>query len=73
MGFGTEIIRWIKFFNCNVQASMIQCGILSSFFAIKRGCRQGDPSSPYLFILSGQILSILAQNEKNKGNKMRKY
>ena len=65
MGFGTEFIRWIKLFNCNVQASVIQCGILSSFFTIKRGCRQGDPSSPYLFILCGQILSILIQNDKN--------
>ena len=36
-----------------------------------KGCRQGDPSSPYLFILSGQILSILAQNEKKiKGIKL---
>ena len=39
MGFATEFIRWIKLFNCNVQASVIQCGILSSFFTIKRGCR----------------------------------
>ena len=71
MGFGTEFIRWIKLFNCSVQASVIQCGRLSSFFTINRGCRQGDPSSPYLFILYGQILSILIQNDKNiKGIKV---
>ena len=28
------------------------------FFDIKRGCRQGDPCAPFLFLLCGQILSI---------------
>ena len=44
---------------------------MSKFFNIKWGCRQGDPCSPFLFILAGQILSVLVHNNLNiKGIKI---
>ena len=58
-------IKWIKLFNTNIQASVIQRGILSKFFNINRGCRQRDPCAPFLFILAGQILSILIHANKD--------
>jgi hypothetical protein len=41
---------------------------MSPYFQITRGCRQGDPISPYLFILCVEVLAILIrQNNDIKG------
>ena len=50
LGFGKEFIRWIKLINTNFVASILQVGVKSNFFNIERGCKQGDPIAPYLFI-----------------------
>ena len=35
------------------------------FFDIQRGCRQGDPILAILFILAGQILTLLLKHNKD--------
>ena len=52
LGFGESFINWIKLFDTEVKATIIQCGFLSIFIDIEMGCHQGDPILSYLFILT---------------------
>ena len=69
--FGHGFINWIKLFNNNIQATVIQCGTLSDFFSISSGARQGDPIAAYVFIVCVQILYLQVQSNENiKGIKI---
>ena len=46
LGFGPDFIKWIKLFNSNIKAAVLQSGFLSEFINIERGCKQGDPVAP---------------------------
>ena len=63
--FGVSFQKWVKMFYNNIQSCVIVNGHLSEWFNLERGCRQGDPLSPYLFILCAEILAILVRNDKN--------
>lgn len=71
LNFGPSICRWIETFYNNITSSVIQCGHMSESFSIGRGCRQGDPLSPYIFIICAEFLAIkIRQNSKIKGIKI---
>ena len=66
--FKSDIINWIKTFYKDIKSTIIVNNSPTAWFNVGRGCRQGDPISPYIFLLCSEILALLIrQNENIKG------
>ena len=48
--FGTDIIKWVRYFYQGANSCVQNAGFMSNFFSISRGVRHGCPLSPYLFL-----------------------
>ncbi len=68
MGFCHKWISLIKECIASSSFSVLINGSPSGHFSPSRGLRQGDPLSPFLFILGSEVLSRLLHNAENMGS-----
>ena len=56
--FGPDIKKWIEIYYKNIKSGVVVNAHVSTWFQIQRGCRQGDPLSPDIYLLCAEILAI---------------
>ena len=62
--FGSSIKRWISTFYTYTESAILNNGYTTNWFKPSKGVRQGCPLSPFLFILSAELMSIkICHNE----------
>jgi len=59
-------VRWIKFCISTVKYSILINGSPTGFFSSQRGLRQGDPLSPFLFIIAMEGLNDMLKIAQEK-------
>lgn len=66
-GFSNEWIQWVSSCIQTPRFSVLINGSPQGFFEQEKGIRQGDPLSPFLFIIMAEVLGRLIQRQRELG------
>jgi hypothetical protein len=67
LGFHPTWINWIRLCITSPSFSILLNGSPYGHFKPGRGLRQGDPLSPFLFILGSEVISRLFLRQESRG------
>ncbi|RVW67401.1 LINE-1 reverse transcriptase-like [Vitis vinifera] len=67
MGFGSKWMGWMWSCLSLAKFSVLVNGVPAGFFPSTKGLRQGDPLSPYLFIMGMEVLDVLIRRAVEGG------
>ncbi|GJY92695.1 RNA-directed DNA polymerase, eukaryota, reverse transcriptase zinc-binding domain protein [Tanacetum coccineum] len=70
-GFHPTMIKWIMACVTSTSFSISLNGNVHGYFKGKRGLRQGDPLSPYLFTLVMEVLTLILKRRVNRSDSFR--
>jgi hypothetical protein len=67
LGFSNQWLKWISNILASASTSVLLNGAPGKSLQCKRGVRQGDPSSPLLFVLAADLLQHIINKARNQG------
>ena len=57
IGLGESFIKWVKLLYTDIRSAVLIDGYTSNWFKPSRGVRQGCPLSPFLYVISIEVLA----------------
>ena len=63
--FGESLRRWVGIFYNNIESTILNNGFATNWIKPSRGVRQGCPLSPFLFVLSAELMANKIRQSTN--------